>query len=61
MRNLSSLMRVDGSRWLEWRREEASGNLDDRSLRHFAIYTAEDCIGVATECGPLITRRKFEK
>jgi len=54
-------MRVDGSRWLEWRREEASGNLDDRSLRHFAIYTAEDCIGVATECGPLITRRKFEK
>ena len=44
----SSLFMVNNSTWLTWLIEESAGILEYREgLRHFAIYTPDDCIDVA--------------
>lgn len=49
---LPSLRLVDRSRWLDWLIEESGGILDAGKLKHYAIYTPEDCIDVVTEFEP---------
>lgn len=48
------LLIVDNSSWLGWLREESDGVLNDRQIMHYAIYTGEDCIDIATESQPVI-------
>lgn len=48
----SSLLRTTCSGWIQWLREESGGVLDDVALTHYAIFTDEDCIDVATEFAP---------
>lgn len=52
--SLPSLMTVENSSWLKWIVEEAGGVLQPDSLTHFAIYTPEDCIDVATQFPPIV-------
>jgi hypothetical protein len=51
---------VGHSRWLEWLREESGGVLDHVNLRHYAIYTGDDCIDVATEFPPTFTSARLD-
>jgi hypothetical protein len=52
---LGPLSTVENSDWLRWIRAEAGGVLDDQSILHYAIYSAEECIDVATEHAPVVT------
>jgi hypothetical protein len=56
MTGSSSLLIVEDSLWLEWLREESGGVLDDVELTHYAIYTSDDCVDVATRTAPLVIR-----
>lgn len=49
---VGSLRRVESSRGLAWLVEESGGLLDAAKLRHYAVYTPEDCIDVVTEFEP---------
>lgn len=50
-----SLLTVEGSKWIEWLREEAAGLLiHEERLIHYAIYTDEDCFDVVTEFPPTV-------
>lgn len=52
---------VGNSLWLEWLRAEAGGVLDHVvNLRHYAIYTGEDCIDVASEFPPTFTSARLD-
>jgi hypothetical protein len=53
-RGSSSLLIVEGSRWLGWLREESGGVLDAFELTHYAIYTNDDCIDVAARKAPVV-------
>ncbi len=48
------LLMVQNSAWLMWLRQEAGGVLDDRPLKHYAIFTGEDCLDIATEFDPIV-------
>lgn len=50
----ANLYLIEKSRWLAWLKEEAGGVLDYVNLKHYAIYTNEDCFEVATEFEPEI-------
>jgi hypothetical protein len=52
---LSSLLIVEGSLWLAWLCEESRHVLDEAALTHYAIYTMDDCIDVATRSEPIVT------
>lgn len=45
---------VENSAWLEWLMAESSGVLDDCGLKHYAIYTGDDCIDVASQTEPTV-------
>lgn len=54
MRSCSSLLIVEGSHWLEWLREESGGVLSEIALTHYAIYTGDDCVDVASRRPPIV-------
>lgn len=54
MTSLPSLMTVIHSRWLDWLVEESGRVLEAKTLTHYAIYTPEDCIDVATQFPPTV-------
>ena len=54
MKMLPSLLRVENSQWLRDLIDEAGGVLQEESLVHYAIYTPEDCVDVATEFPPTV-------
>jgi len=49
-----TLLVVENSSWLSWLKHESGGILDDVQLVHYAIYTPEDCIDVASRSPPTI-------
>ena len=53
MGGMTSLMTLANSSWLRWLVEEAAGVIAAESLTHYAIYTPEDCIDVATSAVPV--------
>lgn len=50
----SSLFIVDNSSWVEWFHEETYDIHKDRDIKHFAIYTPDDCIDVLSEFEPKV-------
>ena len=47
-RGLGSLFTVEQSHWLEWLDAESVGLIGyGRQLRHYAVYTPEDCVDIA--------------
>lgn len=45
---------VEGSSWLQWLRAESDGVLDEENLVHYAIYTGDDCLDVASRTPPVV-------
>jgi hypothetical protein len=56
----SGVFLVGNSLWLEWLRAESGGVLDGVILRHYSIYTGEDCIDVASEFPPTFTSARLD-
>lgn len=56
MKGSSSLLIIEGSSWLQWLRAESEGVLDTFELTHYAIYTNDDCLDVASRIAPLVVR-----
>ncbi len=54
MKNLSTLLTVENSKWVSWLVDESGGVLRTEALFHYAIYTEEDCIDVVTEFPPAV-------
>jgi len=54
LRDLPSLIIVEESTWLKWLIEESGGILDGTLLKHYAIYTGDDCIDVASRSPPTV-------
>ena len=50
----SSLFKVDNSSWVEWFHEETFDIHKDREIKHFAIYTPNDCIDVLSVFEPKV-------
>jgi hypothetical protein len=50
----SSLFIVDNSSWVKWFHEETYDIHKDRDIKHFAIYTPDDCIDVLSEFEPKV-------
>jgi hypothetical protein len=53
---LPTLLTVEGSTWLAWLRQESGGILDAIPVVHYAIYTPEDCIDIASRSPPKVER-----
>jgi hypothetical protein len=51
---LPTLLIIEDSEWLKWLVQEAGGVLDSAKLVHYAIYSLEDCIDVASEFEPVV-------
>ena len=51
---LPTLLRVQNSEWLDWVVEQAGGVLDRSKLTHYAIYSMEDCIDIASAFEPIV-------
>lgn len=49
----SSLLVVRHSMWVEWLVAESSGAQDAADLRHFAIFTADECVDVVCVSQPM--------
>jgi hypothetical protein len=50
----SSLFIVDNSSWVKWFHEETYDIYKDSDIKHFAIYTSDDCIDVLSEFEPKV-------
>ncbi|MDD1617269.1 MAG: hypothetical protein CG439_2414, partial [Methylococcaceae bacterium NSP1-2] len=50
----SSLFKVDNSSWVKWFHEETYDIHKERDIKHFAIYTSDDCIDVLSEFEPKV-------
>jgi hypothetical protein len=50
----SSLFIVDNSSWVKFFHEETYNIHQDRDIKHFAIYTPDDCIDVLSEFEPKV-------
>ncbi len=48
----ASMLVVENSHWVEWLRAESDGVLDEIELKHFAIFTSDDCIDIVTKAEP---------
>ena len=56
MKGSSSLLLVEGSSWLKWLNEESVGVLEEFDVTHYAIYTNDDCLDVASRVAPAVLR-----
>lgn len=45
---------VDNSSLVEWFNEESYGIYKDKDIKHFAIYTSNDCIDILSEFEPKV-------
>ena len=54
MSRTSPLLIVRNSTWVEWLVKEAGGVLDAAKVTHYAVYTSEDCIDIASEFAPVV-------
>lgn len=50
----SSLFIVDNSSWVKWFHEETYNIHKGRDIKHYAIYTPNDCIDVLSEFEPRV-------
>jgi hypothetical protein len=48
------LLIVRDSQWIEWLRNEGGETIDWSAVVHYAIFTPEDCIDIATEFPPTV-------
>ncbi|MGE4578331.1 MAG: hypothetical protein AB7F21_02235 [Desulfuromonadales bacterium] len=48
----SSLYIVENSKWLLWFHEESAHVYADEEIKHYAIYTTEDCIDILSKFPP---------
>ena len=54
MANSSPLLTVENSVWLQWLIAEAGGVLEITDVTHYAVFTLEDCIDIASEFAPIV-------
>ena len=54
VKRLPALMMVEDSRWVQWLVEESGSILEAENVLHYAIYTPEDCIDVASQFPPIV-------
>ena len=52
----TSLIEVKSSLWLHWLGEESGGVLEEFEVTHYAIYTNDDCLDVASRTPPVVLR-----
>lgn len=50
----STLFMVENSSWVKWFHEETFDVFKDKDIKHFAIYTPDDCIDVLSEFEPKV-------
>lgn len=50
----SSLFTVENSSWVKWFHEETYDIHKDRDIKHFAIYTPDDCVDALSEFEPKV-------
>ena len=54
MSSRSPLLRVRNSQWVDWLAEEAGGVFEPANVTHYAVFTSEDCIDIASEFAPTV-------
>lgn len=54
MTNTPPLLTVENSSWIKWLQTEAGPLIDPARLTHYAVFTSEDCIDVASEFTPIV-------
>lgn len=52
--SLPSLLTVEGSPWIAGLKKEAGGVMDDLDVKHYAVYTSDYCIDVASVTPPRV-------